>query len=185
MSDQIQHIEKGTEEYKKSMDKYSQELLKDGWKVDSQGYKSLMALHSHLVSTPQEQLEKEWAEVEKATKEMEGPTVDEYFESTNPHAMYHKGYGEGAKRYKELVEEYFKGWAAQIKEEKEKRQKEDKERYERKLAEVKEKFPDQKFHFVSPGIEFKHEDVDVWHIPFEDIIENQILPELQNIFDNN
>jgi flagellar biosynthesis/type III secretory pathway protein FliH len=181
----LTYLEKGSEAYKQSMEKYRQELIHDGWKEGSQEYNSLMALHDHLISTTDQELEKEWAEVEEATKEIEGPTVEEYFESLNPNVMYEKGYREGAKRYKELVEEYLKGWIAQIRERDAERNKEDNARYKRKLAEAKEKNPDQKFVFVSPGVEFRQKDIDVWHTPIEDIIEHQILPQMQEIFDNN
>jgi len=181
MSNNIQHLENGTDAFNQSMEEYSQKLLKDGWKKESQGYNSLMALHRYFVSTPQEELEKEWAEIEEQTKGIEGPTVEEYFESLNPQAMYAKGYREGAKRYKELLEEFFKGWVAQIRE----KQHESSEETRKKIEEIrKEKgLPDDAPVFVSPGINMK--EVSYHPRSIEDIIEHHILPELQNIYDNN
>jgi len=58
-------------------------------------------LRKHLQETPKEELEKEWAEIEKLG--IEGPTVEEYFESLNPTAMYAKGYTDSAKKFRELL----------------------------------------------------------------------------------
>lgn len=181
MSNQVSHIEEGSEAFKKSMEEYRQELLKDNWKEDSQGYKSLMALHHHLIATPQEQLEKEWAEVEENTKDIKGPTVEEYFESLNPQAMYQKGYQEGAKRYKELVEEYFKGWVAQINEQKEKDRKEHVEKIEQRRKELG--LPEDAPVFISPGVTMK--EISFHPRPIDEIITYHILPQLQEIFDKN
>jgi hypothetical protein len=179
----LTYLEPGSDAFNASMEEYRQELLKDGWKEDSQGYKSLMALHKHLISTTDEELEKEWAEVEERTKGIEGPTVDEYFESINPQAMYQKGYREGALRYKALVEEFFKGWVAQIRE----RQAEDAKARKEKEAELRKKFDikdDEPAVFISPGISARG-DMEFHPRPIEDIIESYILPQMQEIFDNN
>ena len=180
MSGITEHINNDEEAIKRSMEEYSRELITGGWKEDSQGYKSLMALHHHLITTPQEELEQIAAEVDALG--IEGPTIEEYLESTNPQAMYQKGYREGALRYKGLVEEFLKGWVAQIKEEKEAKFKEDKERAERKRKESGEEAG--KFVFISPGVSFK-DGIEFHPRPIEDIIEGYILPQMQEIFDNN
>lgn len=178
MSGSTGHINNDEEAIKRSMEEYRQELIKNGWKEGDDGYKSLMGLHHHFIVTSQEELEKEWAEIEALG--IEGPTVEEYFESTNPHAMYQKGYREGALRYKGLVEEYLKGWVAQIKE----KQKENfQQKFEVKKIELNT--DEGKFIFISPGVKVKEEDINVLPTPIEDVIEHKILPQMQEIFDNN
>jgi hypothetical protein len=85
-------------------EEYSRELIEKGWKKGSEGYNSLMALHKHFETTPQEELERQWKEIEEQTKDIEGPTVEEYFNSLNPNYMYQKGYTEGATKFREVVE---------------------------------------------------------------------------------
>jgi hypothetical protein len=80
---------------------YRQQLLNEGWREDSREFESLMALHKYLEETPQEVLEKEWAEIEKM--DHSGPTVEEYFQGINPQYQYQKGYSDGAKSFKDKV----------------------------------------------------------------------------------
>jgi hypothetical protein len=80
---------------------YRQQLLDEGWKEDSNEFKSLMALHKHLDETPLEELEKEWAEIDKLG--YKGPTVEEYFQGINPQYQYQKGYSDGAKSLMDKV----------------------------------------------------------------------------------
>ena len=61
-----------------SIEQYKQKLISEGWKEGSVHFNSLMKLHEMLESTPEEQLKKDWEEVEKM--ELQGPTVEEYFE---------------------------------------------------------------------------------------------------------
>lgn len=88
----------------KSMEEYRQELLSEGWRENTREFDSLMSLHHYFEVTPQEELDRQWKEIEEQTAGIKGPTVDEYFESLNPQAMYAKGYREGAKKLKELIE---------------------------------------------------------------------------------
>lgn len=88
-------------EESESTKNYRQELLNDGWKENSYEYQSLMAFHKYLDETPQEELEKQWAEIDKMGHT--GPTVEEYFQGINPHYQYQKGYSEGAKTLMDKV----------------------------------------------------------------------------------
>ena len=171
------YCEKGSEAYKESMETCRQELLNDGWKEDSREFKSLMALHDHLISTTDEELQKEWAEVEEQTKGIEGPTVEEYFESINPQAMYAKGYREGALRYKTMVEEYLKGIVAQKRE----KQRENAEAWRKKFEERRRELGFEESKFIPPD----PSSLNYHPGSIEDFIELAILPEMQNIFDNN
>lgn len=87
----------------KDYSEYSKQLEDDGFKKGSREYESLMALHKYLNETPQEELEKSWKEVEDIGLP-DGPTVEEYFASTNPNYMYQKGFTDGATKFKELLE---------------------------------------------------------------------------------
>ena len=68
---------------------------------DSQSFISLFLFHKMLEETPQETLQAEFDSV----KDIGGdsPTVEEYFESLNPHAMYCKG----AIEFKKELLNYF------------------------------------------------------------------------------
>lgn len=88
-------------EESESLKNYRQELLKDSWGEDSDGFKSLIALHKFFDETPQEKLEVLWSEIDKQVSN--GPTVDEYFESLNPVFQYQKGYSDGAKTLMDKV----------------------------------------------------------------------------------
>lgn len=87
-----------------SEQEYSEQLIQDGFRKDSQEYSSLMAFHRYLEETPQEELERQWKEIEESGIGSEGPTVEEYFASLNPNYMYQKGYTEGATKFKESLE---------------------------------------------------------------------------------
>lgn len=82
-------------------EKYRAEILKDGRKDTDYGFEMLFNLHKHLEETPIEELKKHFKEVEDMG--IEGPTVDEYFESLNPAVQYQKGYSKGAETFKNKI----------------------------------------------------------------------------------
>lgn len=106
--DRIKKEEKHQEMIKRlsadpNYEKYRAHVLKNGRTERDFGFESLYLLHKHLEETPKEELESEFKKVEDMA--IEGPTVDEYFESLNPGAQYQKGYSECAKKFKDAVTE--------------------------------------------------------------------------------
>jgi hypothetical protein len=100
MSDQNIDISGDKEAIEKSMENYRLELIREGhFKEGSNSFDSLMSLHKHLISTPQEELEKEWKEIEDMG--IEGPTVEEYFQGLDPNYLYQKGFSDGATKFKD------------------------------------------------------------------------------------
>ena len=83
-------------------EKYREAVNGDkSFKEDSQSFISLFLIHKHLEETPQEIIQAEF----DAVKDIGGdsPTVEEYFEALNPHAMYVKG----ATEFKNELLNYF------------------------------------------------------------------------------
>lgn len=86
-------------------EKYKRELAESNpdLKESDFGYEMLFCLHKHFAESTDEQLQKEWEEVEKMTEGIQGPTVDEYFESINPTYQYIKGYKQSAEKFKNIL----------------------------------------------------------------------------------
>jgi hypothetical protein len=87
-----------------NFNKYRNEIEKDGHIMfGDQSFEMLFYLHKHLAETPEEEIQKEFDEVNK-TVSKEGVTVEEYFEGLNPAVQRLKGYSEGAESFMKKVE---------------------------------------------------------------------------------